>query len=390
MKLLMDSGAFSAWNNNQEINLDEYIQYCTDNLDAIDNIVALDVIPGKPGYKDIPLEEREAAAAQGYENYQYMIKKGLDPQKVIVVFHQGDHFHWLERLRDDGVPYIGLSPANDRTTPEKMKWLDECMYYATDSRGFPLQKWHGFAVTSVALMKRFPWYSVDSATWIKFAAYGTLIIPTLVGSEFIWDDESPSYINVSNHPHSKAQGKEGKHMNTLTSREIEKMHKYFALARMKLGTSTFDYRPETYKPKKPNERWIGKPKDAKDGHRLLETIVEKGLCNDFRTRARLNAFYFANVENSLPNWPWAYKRESRGFGLGRKSPKTIMTCPWENTGFPLNIFLAGNSVDMSITHRYLKRLGFERNYRRLVTFASPKEASAVMNYKREVDNESRN
>lgn len=158
---MLDSGAFSAWTKKINIDLDEYIDFCLQHLDYIDYVINLDVIPGEFGQKALPVEEIERSASEGWANYEYMTKQGIPKEKLIHIFHQGEDFKWLEKIVD-AMPYIGLSPANDRSTSEKMQWLDDCMKYVCDDKGYPKVKWHGFAVTSLRLMFRYPWYSVDS------------------------------------------------------------------------------------------------------------------------------------------------------------------------------------------------------------------------------------
>lgn len=377
---ILDSGAFSAWNQGKEVDLDGLIDYALANADTMDNIVALDVIPGRPGYKDIPFEEREAAAEQGYENYKYMLSKGLKKENTIVVFHQGDHFHWLERMRDEKIPYIGLSPANDRTTAEKMAWLDECMYYATDRKGFPLMKWHGFAVTSVPLIRRFPWYSVDSATWVLFSAYGTIVLPPLKGGSPDWYSDKPLLVTVSNSPNSKARKQEGKHFETLSDQEKQYVLDYLSGIGLSMGESRFEIMKCGTK-LGPNQGWRGKRQ--KDGTRLVETILKKGVSNSWGARTRVNAYYFCNIRNSLPIWPWPYKTRA-GFGLTRSTQKTDMVCPFPDSGEPTKIYFAGHAHEFEITERFLKRHGLYASWRMLVSYAYPDRCREIIKHKKRI------
>ena len=83
-----------------------------------------------------------------------MIRSGLPKEKIMPVFHQNDKFEWLERYLNYGVEYLGISPANDKSSSSRMMWLNECMKYICDKKGFPKVKIHGFAVTSFLLMKK--------------------------------------------------------------------------------------------------------------------------------------------------------------------------------------------------------------------------------------------
>ena len=176
ISLIMDSGAFSAWTKKIIIDLDEYIKFSLENIEYIDYVVNLDVIPGHPGHKNITEQMKEESAAKGYDNYYYMLKKGIPKEKLIHVFHMGENLKWLKQMVDE-IPYIGLSPANDRRTPEKIKWLDSCMPICCDEKGMPKVKFHGFAVTALPIMLRYPWYSVDSTTWVIHGRNGSIIMP---------------------------------------------------------------------------------------------------------------------------------------------------------------------------------------------------------------------
>jgi len=166
--IIVDSGAYSVWNKGQRIVIDKYITFCLKYMSGIDYVVNLDVIPGKPGKKP--------SKAEGYNNYHYMLKKGIPKEQLIHVFHQGENFKWLEKMVRE-MEYIGLSPANDRSTKEKMEWLRQCMPYVCDSDGYPLIKFHGFGVTAPPVIRAIPFYSVDSRTWGCQASFRDIDVP---------------------------------------------------------------------------------------------------------------------------------------------------------------------------------------------------------------------
>jgi hypothetical protein len=173
MTLWLDSGAFSAWNVGREIDLDHYIAYIKANIEHIDYYVNLDVIPGAFGVVPSPAEV-EASAEAGWANMLRMEAEGLKP---IPVFHMGEQFRWLRRMVEHGCPYIGISPANDRTTDKKRVWLDRVFSEITDAAGMPVVKTHAFGVTAIDLLIRYPWFSADSTTWIMIAARGKILLP---------------------------------------------------------------------------------------------------------------------------------------------------------------------------------------------------------------------
>lgn len=191
VKLMLDSSAYSAWKSGVEINLDEYISYCLANQAYLDTIVNLDVIPGEFGRKP-SVDEVEASAEQGYSNLKKMEAHGLSP---IPVFHQGERWYWLKRLIGEGYPYIGISPANDRSTRAKRDWLDEAFDIVPSST-----RTHAFGMTQVDLLFRFPFYSCDSMTWFIAAANGGVMVPKQLGPNKLVKlllDRQPDIIKVT-------------------------------------------------------------------------------------------------------------------------------------------------------------------------------------------------
>lgn len=307
ISIILDSGAFSAWTRGAEINIDEYCQFCLENQDIFDYVVNLDVIPGKFGNKKLGREEIERSASKGYENYLYLLSKGVPKEKLIHVFHQNEDFSWLKRMVKE-MEYIGLSPANDRTTPEKIAWLDLCMQHVLDDKGMPLVKFHGFAVTSLRIMMRYPWYSVDSTSWVMRSRMGSVLVPRYKKGDWIYDEDSWKVIVSSRSP---AAQDAGKHFSGF-SPEIQKVIlNYFESKGYKIGISEFHIENASYQ-LKDNERWCGK---EFEGKREVETIIQEGLSNSYKQRDEMNILYYQDLEKALPKWPWAFKKKSTGFGL---------------------------------------------------------------------------
>jgi hypothetical protein len=180
MKLFLDSGAFSVWNKGKTIDLDSYIAFCKKYEKDLSAIASLDVIPGEP-HKRVTIVQANEAAGQGFLNYEKMLSAGINQEKLIHTYHQGDPDIWLEKLVKEGGPYIGISPANDKTTDQKMKWLDQsCMPLIRDSTGKAKVKFHGFAVTAPNLIFKYPWHSVDSSSWrLCGGGFGIIFVPVI-------------------------------------------------------------------------------------------------------------------------------------------------------------------------------------------------------------------
>lgn len=179
VELMLDSGAFNAWNRGEEIDVNDYIKYVHTIKHCVSSYVNLDVIPGAPGRRRT-LSEIEYSAAKSHEHQLAMRAAGLSP---IPVFHQGESFKWLEKMLDDGEPYIGIGVMKDLWWDSHRPWLDEVFSLLTTKEGRPLVRVHGFGTMNPMGLWRYPFYSVDSTSWALAPAYGLVFIPTYVNGE---------------------------------------------------------------------------------------------------------------------------------------------------------------------------------------------------------------
>jgi hypothetical protein len=109
-----------------------------------------------------------------YINQRILEDAGLKP---IPVFHLGSDEKYLKRYVDN-YEYIALGGLIPNTTKELYNWLDRLYREVLlDEHGMPRVKVHGFACTSLKLMTRYPWYSVDSATARKLGNFGSILVP---------------------------------------------------------------------------------------------------------------------------------------------------------------------------------------------------------------------
>lgn len=207
-RFFLDSGAFSAWSRGTVIDLDEYCAFIRNNIELIEVYASLDVIPGEPG-KAATEKDRDAAAEQSWSNYLYMKAEGLDP---LPVYHYGEHPRHLERMLDYGCPYIGIGGLVGIPGGLRRQWLDRVFDRITDAEGKAIVKTHGFGMTSIPLIFRYPWYSVDSTTWIKITANGAVYLPAVIDGEFVFD-RVPMTVTVSDR--SPKQKEAGKGANTM-------------------------------------------------------------------------------------------------------------------------------------------------------------------------------
>lgn len=206
----LDSGAYSAWSRGTAIDIDEYVAFIKANIEHIEVYASLDVIPGKPGPSGATTAEREEAAEQSWRNYLYMRSEDLDP---LPVYHYGEDMKHLDRMLDYGCDYIGIGGLVSIPGPLRRAWLDRVFKRLTTADGLPIVKTHGFGMTAIPLVFRYPWYSIDSTTWIQITANGGVYLPALVNDEFVFD-RVPASITVSTSNPKQAAG--GKAANTMS------------------------------------------------------------------------------------------------------------------------------------------------------------------------------
>jgi len=162
---IIDSGAFSAFNSGKKIILEEYCDWLLANP-WCDTYVALDVIiPDNP----------EEAAQKSFENLRYMHSRGLKP---IPVFHVKERDYWLHKMLDFGCDYVGLSATSIVKKSAVDEWYSNIWRLLVNDAGLPTVKVHAFGESRLDIMTEFPWFSVDSTSWLwKSAMSATLMLP---------------------------------------------------------------------------------------------------------------------------------------------------------------------------------------------------------------------
>lgn len=148
--IFIDSGAFSAFNSGYRIDIDNYIGFI--KRVKAQNYAALDVI----GNAELTLR-----------NTMYMKERGLDP---IPTFHTTSEEKWLVNLLESDFTYIALGGMVGYKNIEK--WLDKVWPIILKYR--PNMKVHGFGLTDVSIVKKYPWHSVDSTSWHTIGRNGTV------------------------------------------------------------------------------------------------------------------------------------------------------------------------------------------------------------------------
>lgn len=196
--VLLDSGAFSAFNSKVQIPLERFASFCVKHQQNFHLIASLDVI---------------GDAVASMENYERLRDAGAT---VFPTFHYGEPTEFLEKMKRMS-DVIGIGGVAQLGGGKKLlNWMDTVWSRLVDSSGKPTHRVHGFAVTAPSLITRFPWYSVDSMSWLFSASNGSVCV---------FDGRRLFNVVVSD-TSSAVKDLGGMHYNTLSAAEKKVLHDY--------------------------------------------------------------------------------------------------------------------------------------------------------------------
>ena len=99
MRVMVDSGAYSAWTRGIQFDLHNYIEYIKRNEHLIDSYIVLDVIPGSHGQQEWRSDQIEICCGTIVPKLKVIKQAGLTPMPVV---RAGESIDWLKRYFDDG------------------------------------------------------------------------------------------------------------------------------------------------------------------------------------------------------------------------------------------------------------------------------------------------
>ena len=189
-QVFLDSGAFSAFTKGVKVDIPAYCDYIKRNEDIVEKVDGILCASVLDGIGDPLLT---------YQNQFIMESLGVKP---LPCFHYGEDERYLKHYIAN-YDYITIGGMVPISTPQLIHWLDRLWEeHLCDKSGRPRCRVHGFGLTSLPLMKRYPWFSVDSSTWVQWSANGMLLVPGV------------GQVNVSSK--SSSRKIEGQHLNTYT------------------------------------------------------------------------------------------------------------------------------------------------------------------------------
>lgn len=307
----LDSGAFSLrflaekWHKLTGLPIEDYYdsQAHFDYLDAYADFVkkyapAVDLFANVDVMGD---------SERSYRNQLYLEKLGVKPVPVV---HFLDEISVMERYLERGYKYIGLGGLAKMTgSPICQDWLDKMFDFLCDTPDrTPKVKIHGFGVGGFRWLFRYPWYSVDSTSWMKNAAYGAIMVPKTERSRTEperWEFEHEGWfytyryditselVDMTHATLKSMTGNHYKHMEKLNWLRALRITKWLEFIDMPFGETEV------------NEE---DPKETK--------IIVEGVSNSGEMRNLANVKYYMEVMKSIPPYPQPFKyRPRRSFGL---------------------------------------------------------------------------
>ncbi len=238
--------------------------------------------------------------AIGNPDLTWQIQKFFEEEHGVTpipIVHYGTPMSYVDRYLETAPKYdiLGVGGLGQGVTRhEYFSWADKFFTHICpeSNKRLPLIKAHGFAMTSWELICRYPWWSVDSATWVKLSAYGWLYIPRWRENRWRYD-MPPMMVNFSFRSPRKMERQ--KHYDNVTENV-----------------------------KKTADRWleyIGLEMGSVDDEGEVKVF---GVSSHHRARSIANLRYLVDLQDSRPEWPYALDntiveqsavKYHRGFGL---------------------------------------------------------------------------
>lgn len=280
---LLDSGAWSAYLQKKQVDIEKYMEFIHKFKYLLTAYINLDVID---------------KGEESFQNWMTMRAEGLEPMPVWHVYTP-ERYLWRYCRKSE---YVGIGDVAQMPTQSRV---------ATFNRLWPELlktgvKFHGLGVTTPKLMANYPWYSVDSTSWVLYGKYGMIILP------YPNKPLQHGTVSVFVSPRSKSRREvSGKHFSALTPSMKEYVLDYIEKKGFKMGFGEIREVPDNYKLKGERERWAGRDYEENfpilDGCmckspkkvRLVETVYEDGLTTSYMMRDTLNLIYYLDLAKEI-------------------------------------------------------------------------------------------
>jgi hypothetical protein len=247
--------------------VDAYAKYIKDREDALDFYANVDVVLNP---------EISWRVLRYLEDHWH-----LNP---VPVLHWGTPLRWFRRHLKKGYELIGVGGLGPEVVSRHhyTQWADKVFEFLCPGPDYtPIVKTHGFALTSWELMRRYPWWSVDSASWLKAAGFGGIIVPRVrTSGEF--DPNQPPFVLHTSAKHPDAKKSRSGHFLTLRGSERDNIVAW--LNKIKIPVGKVDENNEE---------------------------VEYGVISNYKPRYTACLRYFEWLVEHFPSYPQKFEIRTR-------------------------------------------------------------------------------
>ena len=299
----LDSGSFSLWTEAEKYGekndcgewefyetdmfwdyLKSYAKFVRKYERGLSHYANIDVLPFRSN-KTVP--KGMTSEELTWRNQIELEKLGIHPVPVV---HRKSSMEWLKRYLKKGYQHIGLGGAVDISQPQNRepfrRWVDLCFQILCDKQnGLPVVDVHGFGMTGFYIMTRFPWTSVDSTSWMKYGAFGNILVPRKRKGKFVFDT-IPLCTGASNGSrHLKTTG----HVSTMPLAERKVVDEWLEFCDVPIGEWHVD----------------------DDGEVVTDSL---GITTDCDFRSFTNLRFFEELQKHIETKPFISQR-AEGFGF---------------------------------------------------------------------------
>lgn len=167
-KTFIDSGAYSAMTKGIEINIDDYIEFINTYEDSIILACQWDIIPDKN-------TDPETSARKTWENFLYMRERVNNPDKLLYVWHSAEDIKWLKQALElkPRIEYMALGGLVGKSVKQRDEAMKKCFEAIAESSN-PDICVHAFGMSNRKLLKKYPFTSADSTSWLQPVRFGNI------------------------------------------------------------------------------------------------------------------------------------------------------------------------------------------------------------------------
>jgi len=282
--IILDSGAYSAFHSGKKIDIDAYAAFIKKHGKLFFNYFNLDVI--RNGEKSV-------------DNWHYLRKKGAD---TIPVYHLKTNEDFLINYLKE-TDYLGIGMTVSLNKEKRIQTMDQMWKkYFLNSKGEATCKVHGLGLTDFDVIKRYPWYSVDSFTPNIAAAWGGIFMP-------VFRANKPDYNNMLTLKVSEQGNHMGSNLNSWA--RLPKQYQKQCLELIESKKFEYAFGQVFYQKKTPRR---GKTQESLPNNHLFDVTEEEvnktTIAGDWVVRMKWNLEMWAEMKKMMPVAKFKIGKES--------------------------------------------------------------------------------